>query len=228
MPLLGKAAMTLWFDIEGLAPEDHDHWHTHEHFIERMSIPGFLRGSRWVADAGTPRYFVLYEVADIEVLSSQAYLARLNQPSPWTSRMMPHYRGMTRAFCRVRASLGAGVARAGLTLRFEPATQDTAGLDAWLSGSLLPALAATPGISGAHLFESAVAPAMTAEQAMRGRDAGIDRALLVTGYDATALAGLTDTLLASAALLEHGVASGWRLQRLSLGTSLGASEVGAA
>ena len=225
MALIGKAAMTLWFDIEGLTPADHDHWHTHEHLIERMSIPGFVRGSRWVATDGTPRYFVLYEVDDIGVLSSQAYLDRLNQPSPWTSRVMPHYRAMTRAFCRVTSSVGAGVAYAGLTLRLAPEPGRAAELDAWLSGSLLPALAATPGVSGAHLFESAVAPAMTTEQAMRGKDQDINRALLVTGYAREAIVALPDSLIAPTELLAHGVAAGWQLQVLSLGATLSAAEV---
>lgn len=46
MPLLGSAAMLLSFDI---VPPEHDDWHTHEPLPERLSIPGFLRGTRWVA-----------------------------------------------------------------------------------------------------------------------------------------------------------------------------------
>ena len=46
MPLLGSAAMLLSFDIAPEAIEEHDRWHTHEHLPERLSIPGFLRGTR--------------------------------------------------------------------------------------------------------------------------------------------------------------------------------------
>src|SRR6478672_3359944 len=99
MPLLGSAAMLLSFDVEAGAVDEHDRWHTHEHLPERLSIPGFLRGTRWVASEGEPRYMVLYEVQDLAVLSSEAYLARLNSPSPWTQKMMPHYRGMQRGLC---------------------------------------------------------------------------------------------------------------------------------
>jgi hypothetical protein len=52
MPLLGSAAMLLSFDIADEAIADHDDWHTHEHLAERLSIPGFLRGSRWLALQG--------------------------------------------------------------------------------------------------------------------------------------------------------------------------------
>ena len=52
MSLLGKAAMLLTFDIEDAAIGEHDDWHTHEHLLERLSIPGFLRGTRWVSFQG--------------------------------------------------------------------------------------------------------------------------------------------------------------------------------
>ena len=51
MALLGKAAMILSFDIVPDAIAEHDHWHSCEHLHERMSIPGFLRGSRWTISA---------------------------------------------------------------------------------------------------------------------------------------------------------------------------------
>jgi hypothetical protein len=74
MPLLGPAAMLLSFDVLPQATAEHDHWHTHEHLPERLSIPGFLRGTRWVALRGRPRYLVLYEVAGLQTLTSPPYL----------------------------------------------------------------------------------------------------------------------------------------------------------
>jgi hypothetical protein len=93
MALCGSGAMILYYDIAPNAIEDHDDWHSHEHFPERLSIPGFLRASRWVAAAGSPRYLVMYEVADVQVLSDAPYLERLNNPTPWTARMMANFRG---------------------------------------------------------------------------------------------------------------------------------------
>jgi hypothetical protein len=106
--MLGKAAMLLNFDIDEPAIIEHDDWHTHEHLPERLSIPGFLRGTRWIAARGSPRYTVLYEVDRLETLESAAYLERLNHPTAWTSKMMPHYRGMSRALCSVEGSWGQG------------------------------------------------------------------------------------------------------------------------
>ena len=86
MALLGNAAMLLSFDVAPDAIDEHDDWHTHEHLPERLSIPGFVRGTRWVAPEGQPRYFVMYEVEELATLASAAYLERLNNPTPWTRK----------------------------------------------------------------------------------------------------------------------------------------------
>lgn len=181
--------MLLAFDVVDEAIVEHDRWHTEEHLPERLSIPGFLRGTRWIAASGGPRYFVLYEVADLTTLESQPYRDRLDNPSAWTSRMMPHYRGMRRGFCRVAASAGAGLGHAAMLVRFTPGAAESAFRE-WVAGDALPRLASHPGLGSAHAFESASAPRMTAEQRIRGADAGMGWALLVTGYDADALEAL--------------------------------------
>src|SRR5512146_1774045 len=104
MPLLGKAAMLLAFDIVEEAIAEHDDWHTHEHLPERLAIPGFLRGTRWMSVTGEPSYFVLYEVAGLATLTGGPYLHRLNDPTPWSRKMMPHHLNMVRSLCQVRAS----------------------------------------------------------------------------------------------------------------------------
>jgi len=106
MALLGRAAMLLWYDIIPEQIAEHDDWHTRQHFPERVGIPGFIRAQRWVSRSPGSRYFVVYEVSDVDVLSSAAYLERLNNPTPWTRKMMPHYRGMTRGLCSVMKSAG--------------------------------------------------------------------------------------------------------------------------
>ena len=192
MPLLGSAAMLLVFDIAPEAISEHDEWHSHEHLPERLSIPGFLRGSRWVAARGTPRYLVVYEVADIAVLTSDAYLARLNNPTLWTTRMMPHYRGMGRGLCSVSGSFGLGVGHYARLVRFAPNADAAERMRNRLLVDLLPRLPAQRGICSAHLLERAATPAMTNEQRIRGADAGVDWAILVTGYEEAAIANLDD------------------------------------
>ena len=201
MPLLGRAAMLLTFDIVDAAIAEHDDWHTHEHLPERLSIPGFLRGTRWVAATGAPRYMVLYEVDDLDTLESAPYLERLDNPTPWTRKMMPHYRGMARGLCGVVKSVGFGMGGLAHLLRFRQGGD--ARVETWLAEAM-PRFASQPGIGSLHLLRGARAAAMTSEQRIRGADAGVDWALLATGYGERAIATLAQTELAVAALEKHG------------------------
>lgn len=225
MPLLGSAAMLLSFDVDADAIEEHDRWHTHEHLPERLSIPGFRRGTRWIADQGGPRYLVLYEVESLATLSSEAYLARLNNPTPWTQKMMPHYRGMNRGLCAVLGSFGLGQGEAAALIRFTPEASSAAALDRWLLEEALPAAARTPGLGSAHLLQGAQAAAMTNEQRIRGADHGVASALIVTGYDSSAVAAHAKSLSAGELSNRGAVDLSCATYRWSY--SLASSELGA-
>ena len=203
MPLLGKAAMLLTFDIEEAAIGEHDDWHTHEHLPERLSIPGFLRGTRWVSVRGSPRYAVIYEVDRLETLGSEAYLKRLNNPTPWTSKMMTHYRGMIRGLCSVERSYGFGTGDYSLLIRFKPAANSTALIN-WLDDQILPHLPLKPGLASVHLLRGALAATMTSEQRIRGVDENVDWALMATGYEPQAVADLESAELSTGELHAHG------------------------
>ena len=202
--MLGSAAMLLSFDVVPEAVSEHDDWHTHEHLLERLSIPGFLRGSRWVAVRDQPRYLVLYEVAELATLTSAAYLERLNNPSAWTATMMPHYRGMRRGLCNVVGSYGLGISNLTYVVRFKAQAEFEETLRWWLLKEALPALPAKPGIGSAHLLQGAGAAQMTHEQSIRGPDAGVDSALLLMGYEADALLTVAQELLGPRHLERRG------------------------
>lgn len=204
MPLLGQAAMLLSFDVAADAIAEHDDWHTHEHLPERLSIPGFIRGTRWISLRGQPRYFVVYEVAQLSTLTSEAYLQRLNKPTPWTSKIMTHYRGMRRGFCSVTASFGLGVGHVGLLVRFKPQAVAEGQMRTWLVGQVLPQLPSKTGIGSVHLLEGALTPQMTNEQRIRGADAGVDWAILATGYSQDSFAELSSADLGAERLAEYG------------------------
>lgn len=207
MTLCGNGAMVLYYDIAPGFTDDHDDWHTHEHFPERLSIPGFLRASRWVNTSGNPRYLVLYEVADVPVLSGAPYLERLNNPTPWTARMMVHFRGMTRGFCRRVSCSGAGLGHALQSIRYLPAPGRESELRHWLEAQVLPGISGRPGIVSARLLEPAAKPPMTKEQGIRGLDAELPCVLLVTGYSADALSRIAGTELSSAQFERHGASN---------------------
>ena len=204
MPLLGAAAVAMWWDMAPALRSEFQDWHSHEHFPERMSIPGFRRGSRWASEQGEG-FFVLYELEDYDTLVSPHYLARLNDPTPWSTKMMPHHRNMVRSQCRILASAGGGVPRFMLTLRFSPSPGQADALERDVR-PFLGALPTQPGVTGAHLLrtetpERAVA---TREQLIRGGDAAADWIVLVGGYDTEALKQVMGPDLGSAALQRFG------------------------
>jgi hypothetical protein len=201
---MGPAAIVLSFDIAPDAIAEHDDWHTHEHLPERLAIPGFLRGTRWVALEGNPRYFVLYEVEALATLTSAGYLARLNQPTPWTTKMMPHYRGMTRALCKVTATFGAGVGYSAALIRFKPREENRGRLREWLTTTVLPSIPSGRGLGCAHLLEAAATPPSTNEQRIRGVDATLDCAVLAIGYSAAHASDLVGSELSEARLRQQG------------------------
>jgi hypothetical protein len=223
MALLGSAAMLLWYDIIPEQIAEHDDWHTRQHFPERVGIPGFIRAQRWVSTSPGSRYFVVYEVTDIDVLSSAPYLERLNHPTPWTSRVMPGFRGMVRGFCKLDDSYGSVLGTTCLTLRYSAAPGREDWLRRWLHADLVPDLMLQKGFTSAFLLRSEHAPEMTAEQRIRGRDASVDRVLFVTGYLPERMAGLAENDLCESSLAAHGASPGATLGVYQLACLSGAS-----
>src|SRR5260370_22726399 len=117
---------------------------------EGLAIPGFLRGTRWIALSGEPFYFVLYETAELSTITSGPYLERLNNPTPWSRKMMPHHRNMVRSLCRLRAAVGGGLAHALATIRFSPSPRRRGAVLKWLADALMPSPPDPTGPAGAY------------------------------------------------------------------------------
>jgi hypothetical protein len=223
MALYSDTVMVLYYDIAGDAA-DHDDWHTYEHMHERLSIPGFERGSRWVATTGTPRYMVLYEVANLEVATSPAYLTRLNDPTPWTGSMMSRFRGMIRGFCTVAASAGCGLGNAAISIRFSVADASAPVVCDRLGRDVLAAMSSRRGMAGVHLLRPAPPPPMTREQSLRGADRPMTWLLLATGYDSDALSEATAAHVDLRDLERHGASPGGEMAQYALHYTVTARE----
>ncbi len=208
MPLLGRAAIAMWWDIVPERKAEFEDWHSHEHLPERLAIPGFERGSRWAAADGGPGFFVLYELDDYETLTSPHYLERLNRPTPWSTQLMPHHRNMVRSQCRVVESFGVGLARHVLTLRLSPNAAAAERLRAYL-GEHAQAIATSAGTTAAHLLRTETPDAgVTTEQRIRGGgDRSADWIFLAGGYELSALQSLRAGVLSDEALSRQGAQS---------------------
>ena len=209
MALLGNAALAMWWNVAAEVRSDFENWHAHEHFRERMGIPGFRRSSRWRSADGGDGIFVMYELAEHATLSSAPYLARLNAPTPWSTEMMPHHRNMVRCQSHVLESGGGAVAAHALTVRLSPAAGQAEELRAALK-ALIAELVDRPGVTGAHLLHHETpAIAQTTEQKIRGAaDQVADRVLIVCGYELAALKALAESELSAESLIKMGAAPG--------------------
>ena len=209
MALLGKAALAMWWDIAPEMRSEFEHWHSHEHFQERLGVPGFRRATRWSSAENDEGFFVMYELEDHGVLASAPYAARLNAPTPWSTRLMPQHRNMVRSQCRVLESIGAATASHALTIRLSPRAGEEAPLRQAVA-QLSRAVWMRAGLVGMHLLRhDTPALAATTEQKIRGNADGVaDWVVVVTGYDEPALRTLADGELSEAALRASGAETG--------------------
>jgi hypothetical protein len=146
--LAGEAVVAIW---NGIAPEARAQfydWHTNEHMPERVGIPGFRRGRRYIAgDADTaPEFFTLYEADTMQVLQGSDYANRLNNPTPGTRATTAQFRDTSRALSRVVVSHGPGIGGVLLTTRFDCDEQHLPALRA-----MVRAAAQATRVTGAHL-----------------------------------------------------------------------------
>ena len=208
MSLAGEGAVAIWHDIAPEGRAEFYAWHGEEHMPERVGIPGFLRGRRYVAIDADLEFFNLYEAQSVEVLKGQDYAARVNAPTPWTFSAVKHFRSVARAICRV--SHTSGPAQGGLiaTLRYDVPDNIASAHKAALLRGLVPDLLATRGVAGVHLLtaDAQASGIATAEQKARGVDNAVLRwVLLVEGWgDEAEFVALARDQLAAEALQALG------------------------
>lgn len=108
------ALLSLWNSIAPDRIPEYNRWHTLEHVPERVWVPGFISGSRYVAadDAqiapeGQSRYFTLYELQDLDCLESAAYQDLVDRPTPWSASMRPAFSDFVRKTGPVLAQAGS-------------------------------------------------------------------------------------------------------------------------
>jgi hypothetical protein len=196
MPLRGHGALAIWHTITREGESEYWRWHDRQHIPERVGVPGFLRGRRYRSLERSLDYLDFYEVESPDTLRSAPYLARLNDPTPWTRRVVPHFRDTLRVGYRVAASAGRGQGGVLLTLRLG-SLGDTADRPAALTAPGLAAVEDVTGVVAVHLLDATpeVTRIATEEKRLRGpgdrdRDAVEPWCLLVEADDTSVLGEL--------------------------------------
>jgi hypothetical protein len=207
MPLLGQAALIIWNGIQDRTRRDFFTWHNREHILERVSIPGFRRGRRYIAIDGEPEFFNLYEVDRFETLIQGRYPERLANPTPWTERVMPGFLAMNRALSRVVLSKGLGSGGVIATVRFNPGNAEALPRGAFTQLAEI-ALARHPEILGLHVcVADMIASSIdTAERRARGSATLVPpAAILVEATDPAVLTTFCSESLSAASFRTLGI-----------------------
>lgn len=201
MALLGKAVVAIWNDITPEGRENFIEWHNRQHMPERVGIPGFLRGRRYLAEYGAPEYFTLYEAADAAVLTGKDYLNRLNNPTPWTKQSVADFHNTVRGICPLAFSSGSGDGGFMMTLRFDRAPKDRAQLEAAIVAELIK-IGEMKGVSGVHLCVADTAASGIETSEKKGRQVGMPNWIIM-------LEGSSGAAVDAAGLaLSRGLAAG--------------------
>lgn len=205
MALLGKGVLAIWNGIAAEAEDEFVAWHVREHIPERVGLPGFLRGRRYVAIDGDPKYFNFYETTGADALTSPVYQARLDAPTEWTRRVVAHFTDTWRTVCDVAVSHGTGGGGFVDALRLSSAVPPDRFRAAM--GAQAERLAEAPGIVAVHLLEGRreASGAGSAEKKLRGGpDRVADWVLLVEAVDEAPLRALRAGESGDAALAAAG------------------------
>lgn len=186
MALKGEAFLAIWHDIAPEAKDEYTEWHTREHMPERLGIPGFIIGKRFVNwQLERQQIGTLYAGQSLEVFRSPAYLQRLNNPTDWSNRMQPAFRNFLRVACARVAIAGCGDGGAIATMRLQQAgSADGQDLRKG-AGDLCRALHALAGVCAVHIgrAQPEVSGVKTRETELRpaGEERGFDVVVVIEG-----------------------------------------------
>ena len=205
--LLGLGVMINWNNVVPENRPAYDAWHCHEHMAGRLTIPGFLRGRRYIAAVPDQvrSFLTMYEVENLEVLTSDAYFAKANSPSPLTQRTSPVVRDAVRGLSRVRASMGPAMGGMALTLRFDPQPGHEAALEKFLTQSALPQIAQRVDIAGVHLMVADKAASAVVPVERHNRPTQIPNwIVMIEGFTLAAIHNAGKTVLPDSVLVANG------------------------
>jgi len=174
-------------DIGAADETDYLHWLTREHAAERLSVPGFLSVRVFRRQArGLGEFLIFYRLASPSIAQSPAYLARLDQPTEWSQRIMPKLQNFLRGAGPIRFEAGSGEGMAIACLPFDAgqiegfvaAAEEIADAERVVAVRVIEADATATGIQ-------------TREKSLRQGDRSFSAMLMIEALDEAALAPVT-------------------------------------
>lgn len=193
MPIPGRAFIVIWHGLQPGVEAEFERWHTEEHLPERLAVPGFLLGTRYINWQQLPHVcFTRYAIEDVDVFHSHAYLARLNAPTAWSRRVQPAMTNFLRGLCETVMSAGHGTGGAIATVRIRMNQPEVEANTSRLL-EVAAALLGLPGVTGVQLgrHRAVLSSLVTRETALRPAPLHplFDHMLMVEAIDRGSLAG---------------------------------------
>jgi hypothetical protein len=141
-------------DVDQDAEVDFNLWYDTEHMLERVSIPGFLRASRYRGFKSARKYCAIYRTADLGVFESPAYRLALSLQSDWSKQILKVFVDPHRAVGTITASVGVGRGSHLTLAKLRSGPLSKAERSKW-SDVILPAIHKISNVVSAYLFEAA-------------------------------------------------------------------------
>jgi hypothetical protein len=192
--ICGEGLLVIWSDIASELETDYLNWLTREHTSERVTTEGFrsVRVFRALLP-GKCRYLIVYELEGPDVLDGKDYVTKLNNPTPWSQRIMPNLSNFMRGGGRLLACAGTGQGGvlAAITVDecFPPDIS-----------TMIADLARCDRVTTIRLVETDQAKTSieTREKRLRKYDRTFARLILIEGIDEAAITVSVDRLASTA------------------------------
>ena len=194
----GSALLAIWSDVPPESENDYLHWLTREHTLERVATGGFTSARVFRAEnVEIRRYLIIYELDDVHALDGPDYVRKLNNPTPWSQRIMPVLKNFVRGGGQIIAQAGTG--RGAFLI---PITVDSMPAK---GQAIVDALAREEGVCGVLLMQTdqAKTGVETREKTLRQKDKSFAGLLAIDGLDPEALASACAGLKAIAPSLMY-------------------------
>lgn len=108
----GSAFLAIANTVEPARRGEYEAWHTFEHVPERLTMPGFLSGRRYVRGHGIgTQYLTLYDLDGPDALDTPEYQHLLVSPTPMSQQMRPVMGAFRRFAYREIGRAGHGCGR---------------------------------------------------------------------------------------------------------------------
>ena len=153
---MAKGILIAAMNFADVAEDEFHDWYDHEHVPERLRVPGFLNAQRWLGSADPKISVALYDLDEVGVLHSPAYLAVGGaNGSPWTKRVT----GRTKPIMRLEGeqilpgdALAPEGAAALLLIAMNVAPEQERDFNEWYNTEHLPQLGSVPGVLRARRY----------------------------------------------------------------------------